>query len=69
MMWLLMKKGQSKEIRVKLSDSSIWMSFLEYINDKHGKTYGVIGIELQNALIQYLKHPEEVDIEELVNKY
>lgn len=67
--WLLMEKSQSKEIRVKLSDSSVWMSFLEYIEDKHGKTYGVVGIELQNALIHYLKCPEEVDIKQLVNTH
>ena len=68
-MCLIMEKSQSKEIRVKLSDSLIWMSFLDYIQHKHGKTYGVIGIELQNALIQYLKLPEGVDIDELVNKH
>ena len=60
---------QSKQIGVHIPDSRIWDSFLEYVKSKHGKVYGVAGIELQNALIKYLENPETIDVTELVKKY
>jgi predicted RNase H-like nuclease (RuvC/YqgF family) len=65
----LKKETQSKQIGVHIPDSKVWDSFLEYIKSKHGKIYGVAGIELQNALIKYLENPETVDVAELTEKY
>ena len=53
-----------KQISTRIPDSSVWDSFLEYVEDKHGKTHGVLGLELQNILVQYLKCPKE-DIKSL----
>lgn len=54
-----------KQIVTRIPDSSVWVSFLEYIENKHGKTHGVIGLELQNALIRFLEEPESVDVEKI----
>lgn len=53
-----------KQIATRIPDSSVWDSFLEHVEQKHGKTHGVLGLELQNILVQYLECPKE-DIEAL----
>jgi chromosome segregation ATPase len=58
-----------KYIKTKIPDSSVWDSFLEHIKDTYGKTYGFIGMELQNALIHYIENPQKSDINEIKGKY
>lgn len=58
-----------KQIVTRIPDSSVWVSFLEYVEKKHGKTHGVIGLELQNALLKFLDGSESIDIEALIEKH
>lgn len=58
-----------KQIVTRIPDSSVWVSFLEYIENKHGKTHGVIGLELLNALLRFLDGSESVDVDEIREKH
>jgi septation ring formation regulator EzrA len=60
-----MVRKQGKHVGARIQDPKVWNSFLEHVKQKHGKVYGVTGIELQNALTFYLEHPEAADINEI----
>lgn len=62
------KKGE-KRIISTIPDGSVWDSFLEHIKSVYGKTYGYIGVEVQNALKQYVENYENPDIQEVEHKY
>ena len=64
-----MDKKEEKRIRAIIPDGSIWFYFLEHIKSVHGKTYGYIGVEVQNALKQYVENYEKPDIQDMENKY
>lgn len=64
-----MIEKENKQIRVRIPDPTIWEKFIKHVKSKHGKTYGVIGSELQNAITQFLKHPEIINIKELKEKH
>jgi hypothetical protein len=42
-------------VKVKITDKEIWMEFQRYVLRKYGKTYGVLGKELVEALKHYLE--------------
>ena len=63
-----MSEKRSKQIGARIPDSQVWDSFLGYVKNKHGKVYGVAGIELQNALLNYLKNPEILNTKEFEKK-
>lgn len=45
----------SEPISVRIPDEAIWDQFKNFVKNKyHGKTHTVMGIELQQALIQYM---------------
>jgi bisphosphoglycerate-dependent phosphoglycerate mutase len=52
-----------KQIMTKIPDGTVWDSFLEHIQSVHGKTYGHIGMEVQNALKQYVENYDQVIIQ------
>lgn len=64
-----MVKKESKHVGIRIPDSSVWTSFINHVEQKHGKTYGVAGLELQNALKFYLDHPEGANINEMKKKH
>jgi predicted nuclease with TOPRIM domain len=64
-----MDKKDMKTIRVVFPDGKVWDSFLGHIKSVYGKTYGYIGFEVQNALIQYIKAYHEPSIAELKDGY
>jgi hypothetical protein len=59
--------GRNREIRVNLPTYATWDLFLDYIPTKHGKTYGMIGMELEKAITQYLEYPDAVNVYEMEN--
>ena len=58
-----MVKESLKEIRAHIPDVMVWNSFLEHIKSVHGKTYGHIGMEVQNALKQYVENYDQVGVQ------
>ena len=64
-----MAKNKLKEIRAHIPDSNVWDSFLGHIKNVHGKTHGYIGIEVQNALKQYIENYSKQDVNELEERY
>jgi chromosome segregation ATPase len=63
-----MVEKQGKHVGARIPDPSVWEYFLSHVQEKHGKIYGVTGLELQNALKFYLKNPEGTDIHTLQSK-
>lgn len=45
-----MSEKGDKRVIAYIPDVNIWDSFLEHIKAVHGRTYGFIGVEVQNAL-------------------
>lgn len=42
----------------------MWDFFLDHIKSVHGKIYGLIGVEVQNALQQYITNHKQPSIQE-----
>jgi ABC-type phosphate transport system auxiliary subunit len=62
--WLFMGRKEGKRIITKINDVKIWDSFLKHIKGVHGKTYGYVGMEVQNALKQYVESYDQLSIRE-----
>jgi len=48
-----------KVICVRLPDENVWREFLSYVGVKHGFVKGSIGMEVANALREYLERHKE----------
>jgi chromosome segregation ATPase len=60
-----MVKKVGKEIRAQVPDAHVWEDFLKYIKKIHGKTYGHIGNEVQNALLYYIESFQKGNMDEI----
>jgi chemotaxis protein histidine kinase CheA len=58
-----------KKIIAIIPDSAIWDSFLNHIKGVYGKTYGHIGMEVQNALKMYVESYQKDNIKDIEEKY
>ena len=58
-----MKKKEEKRIIAYIPNGRVWDSFLEHIKSVHGKTYGLMGVEVQNALKQYVENYDQVSVQ------
>lgn len=45
----------SKVVRIRLPNPEVWQKFIQFIEKKHGKVWGLIGFELQNAILNYME--------------
>lgn len=64
-----MGKKEGKRIIANIPNNLVWESFLNHIESIYGKTYGHIGNEVQNALIQYMENSQKGTIDEIEIKY
>ena len=58
-----------KQLGIRIPDSKVYEDFISYIEGEYGKTRGIAGLELQKALVQYLKNPKPFNINELKRKH
>jgi DNA repair ATPase RecN len=63
-----MVKSELTEVRTYIHDKKIWDCFLDHVKKVYGRTHGYTGIEVQNALKQYLENYGKSGVLKLQNK-
>jgi len=46
--------GSNKKIGVRI-DEDLWKRFVSHVDDTHGRTHGVVGSELERAILNYIE--------------
>lgn len=59
--------GEKKKVGVHI-DKSTWRAFQEYVEEKHGKTYGLLGREVERALEARMNGAGDSSVEEKLTR-